>query len=149
LAKSYTGRRLTGSGSLSLELLRFDRGAITAAIGELHSGPGEIDAALLYSFQDALGATTTLPAERRDLLCPYGELAVGFSIAPEGVLLRGKCERLDGWMLTDQQGNPGAREPSGRQPIDALVRALAPATVGYVPATRQSEWLLKRLPVRE
>jgi hypothetical protein len=151
LVRDYSGRRLTGRARLDLELLRVAQSAIATVDGELRSGPGGIDATVIYSLGDALGVMHVLPSDRRALTDTYlyGELAVGFSINSQGVLLSGKCTGADGMLLTDHHGNPIAREPAGRCSVDALVRALTPASAGYVPATRQAERLLKRLPLSE
>lgn len=151
LARDYSGRRLTGRARLDVKVLRVTQSAIAAVDGELRCGPGEINAAVIYSFGDALGVAHGLPPERRTFTDTYlyGELAIGFSINSEGLLLRGKCAGADGIVMTDHHGTPTVLEPPGRRSIDGLIRALTPAGAGYVPATRQSEWLLKRLPVAE
>jgi hypothetical protein len=150
LTRDYCGRRLTGPARLDLKLLNLGNGAITSVDGDLHSGPGEIDAALLYSFGDALGVAHGLPPNRAEGhgVGAYQELGVGFSINRDGALIRGTCGASSGSLLMIQ-GQPFAQEPAGRCSIDALVRALTPASVGYVPATRQAERLLQRLPLTD
>jgi hypothetical protein len=151
LVEQYSARQLTGQAQLDLHALRIADSAIATADGEIRAGPGRIGADVIYALGDALEVEHGLPSNPRvsGAIYVYGELALGFSISSEGVLLSGKCAGTDGMLLTDHRGNPNAREPATRQSIDALIRALTPPVVGYVPATRQAEKLLQLLPVSQ
>jgi len=62
--------------------------------------------------------------------------------------LRGLCRGMaPGTMLADRYG-PLLGEPASQpQPVAALLQALVPGSAVRVPATSETDWLMRRLPL--
>ena len=80
----------------------------------------------------------------------YDQLAAGFLLNADGVTIHGDASPVvQGALLVDQRG-PLLVEPAF-QPLSTtvFVRALVPDSNVQVPATRQTDWLIGRLPLPE
>ena len=141
--------RLTGTCSLSLERATIRDGRLEEATGSIHAGPGVVGASLLRSAANSLKMRAGNSLADDEVL-PYGELAAAFAWDAKGLTIHGQCET----------GEPGAvfrsgnailltESSGGALPVTALVQALVPDSRVQVPATRQTDWLLRALPLPE
>lgn len=152
LVSGHFSHQLTGKARLELEELVIEQGRIVQAAGTLHSGPGLISRSLLAAGGQALGLVSraaALPPSNKPLVA-YTQLACGFTIGPEGLVLSGRAsDALPGAILVDTY-RPLWTEPLLQpQHAAALVRMLVPQGDDHVPATRAAERLLRWLPLGE
>jgi hypothetical protein len=141
--------RLSGTAELALEIARFEGGRLREAAGTVTGGAGQVSTSLLDSMTRSLGLATSLENHAPALL-GYETLRFAFLLDQRGLQLRGHAVRDDsGAILVDRWrvllGDP-ARQP---QPLAALFQALAPADALQVPATRETDQLLRLLPLAE
>ena len=67
---------------------------------------------------------------------------------PDGLRLQGRCASPQyGTILTDRRGAVLVEPKLRCQPVLGLIRALVPQSELQVPATRQTDWLIRHLPV--
>ena len=113
------------------------------------AGPGTASRSLLHTVTRVLNLVG-----RDDFAVPdarpldYKDLQLGFEINTSGLTLLGHCENVEpGTIMTDTHGSL-LRQPQ-RQPIPVvrLIRALVPNQDVLVPATQQTESLLRVLPL--
>jgi hypothetical protein len=139
--------RLGGTAEITVQKARFSRGRLEEAAGTFSSGPGVVSQSLVSAAIEFLHLVPKPANDHADMLRQYEQLSFAFVVDSAGLTLRGTCSaapsvvmRLgDGTALSEAGG------PSG--PLVALVRTLVPQSEVQVPATRQSDWLIERLPV--
>lgn len=140
--------QLAGTGLVSIQSARIVRGRLEEAEGELHVGPGVIGRKLMAAAVQRLhlieGAE---PATSGDPV-PYEQLALAVVIDRQGIQLHGRCRRagLDA-ILVDRSSRLLSEPVFQPQPVAALLQALVPTGGPQVSATRQTEWLMRHLPV--
>ena len=162
---------MSGSGELTVQSARFRRGRLEEGSGILVAGPGTIDRSLLMAAVDRLGL---LPG---DGLSPHlAERRVRPEQTAHGVSAYIACRqphpiRATGPLRHARRPGPGAPRPvrrhraghdPQRRPPPPAGRASAAASAGrraganaraperlQVPASRQTDWLLRHLPVPE
>ncbi|HYW79269.1 MAG TPA: hypothetical protein VE890_06805, partial [Thermoguttaceae bacterium] len=90
------------------------------------------------------GAESRTPGE----LVPYEQLALDFLIDAEGLRLQGRSAiGGQGTVLVDSYSRLlSAYDPYPR-PVVTLLRALVPQSQVQVPASRQTDWLMRYLPL--
>lgn len=151
LGRLVTGRfphRLSGSGLVTIQSARFQRGRLEAATATVDFGPGVISRSLLRAAVEQLhlieGAEPAAPGE----LVPYEQLALAVILDPQGLQLQGRCRAAGlGAILVDRRSRLLSQPVFQPQPVVALLQALVPASEVQVPATRQTDWLMRHLPV--
>ena len=84
-------------------------------------------------------------ARLRDLVS-YEELSADFEIDASGLSLAGRCS-TPGAIMVDRSGTLLGNPASQPQPVVALLRTLVPANEVQVPATDQTDRLMRLLPV--
>jgi len=140
--------RLSGTAQLSIQSARFYRGRLEEGTCTLTAGPGVISRSLV----DAAAAKLTLqrgarPATQGDML-PYQELSLAALLDSNGLRLQGRCATGDpGTILSDGRQRLLGEPLLQPQPVVALLQTLVPASEVQVPATRQTDWLVRHLPV--
>ncbi|MGA2034738.1 MAG: hypothetical protein ABSG68_21020 [Thermoguttaceae bacterium] len=142
--------RLSGTANIILQRAILRRGRLEAAVGSLAAGPGVIGRSLVEAAARQLHLARGLqPPEPRELL-PYTQLALMFWINSEGLTLKGACGDPSARMIlvNDQQPLLGDA-PAQPQPIAALIRTLVLDSAIQLPATRQTDWLARSLPMPE
>ena len=140
--------RLSGTAQLSIQSARFYRGRLEEATGTLTAGPGVISRSLV----DAAAVKLTLqkgaaPVAQGDML-PYQELSLAALLDSSGLRLQGRCATGDpGTVLSDGRRRLLGEPLVQPQPVVAVLQTLLPASEVQVPATRQTDWLVRHLPV--
>jgi len=139
--------RITGIGNVTLQSARFQEGRLTDASGVLVAGPGRIDRALLDAAAREL-AMMSAPAADPSAVVPYEQLALAFVLGADGLQVYGRTTAARGVVLMGSDRWLLAQAPSSKQPrpIAALVRTLSQPSRSQVPATREADRLMRRLP---
>lgn len=142
--------KLTGPAQVYLQSVRFRDGRLEEAVGAISAGPGIVSRSLLNAAVERLtltrGAEPNTPGE----FVPYEQLAAAFLLNSKGLQLQGRCSGIGpGSILVDRYcrllGDP-AMQP---KPVTALLQMLVSSGEQQVPASRQSERLLRWLPLPE
>ncbi|MEN6452057.1 MAG: hypothetical protein ABFC96_16325 [Thermoguttaceae bacterium] len=158
-ARFHRGRLEEGSGFLTVGPGMIDRGLMAAAVERLGLRPAA-NASLLEKSrsEDALARNElrpTLPAGRAHDMggdvnkrLPYDQLAVSVTLDSQGLRLRGRCVGTEpGTILRDSRGRLLGEPEQAPRPVASLVQTLVPRSVVLVPASRQTDWLLRHLPL--
>jgi len=140
---------LSGIAEIGIERARFRRGRLEEASGTLSIGPGEMGRSLWEAAMTSLQLQPYgQPVLSGDAI-PFEQLAVSYVLDSHGLRLRGQCPSAPaGTILVDRYGR-FLGEPAGPLPVAALVQALIPSGEVRVSATRQTDWLMRRLPLPE
>jgi hypothetical protein len=149
LVPAGSAHHLTGTAQIVIQELHFRATKIYLASGSVSVGPGTVTPSLLRGALEALN----LVAHRQSLAesttpVAFTNLEVGFQIDDSGLTLSGRCQDAPaGTIMADDRG-PLLGQPL-RQPIPvvSLIRAMVPYGDVQVPATEQTEWLLRLLPL--
>jgi hypothetical protein len=140
---------LEGPATITIARARFAGGRLEEARGSLAAASGVIGQSLLSSAARNLQLAGTAGAASNDALVPFDQIAFSFEIESGGLTVHGQCDGLPGTivrrgdraLLVDSSGTP--------VPVIALLRTLVPMSEVQVPATRESDWLMRSLPVPE
>jgi hypothetical protein len=140
--------RLSGAAEITVQKARFRHGRLEEAAGTLSAGPGVVSQSLVAAAIEFLHLAPR-PANHHaeDMLRQYEQLSLAFVVDASGLTLHGQCSGAAGAVMRLGDGTV-LSEPAGSSgPIAALVRTLVPQSAVQVPATRESGWLIGRLPV--
>jgi hypothetical protein len=149
--------KLSGLAEISLQRARFRGGRVIDVAGSITAGGGVVSLSLLEQAERTLGLRPG-PALQLDdqSLWRYQQLAFDFTIGSRGLQLVGRCvspgdlqPAAEGILLADAQGPLLTNPQYDTLPVVALVRALSPASEIQVPATRETDALLRALPIPE
>ncbi len=142
--------RLTGTCSLSLERATLRDGRLEEATGAIHAGPGIVSRSLLHSAAEALRMHSKGATHGDNDAAEYEQLAATFAWDAKGLTIHGQCDESEpGTVLRSADGGLLTESSEGALPVTALVQALVPDSRVQVPATRQTDWLLRALPLPE
>ncbi len=139
--------RLSGRADIAIQKCSFRHGRLEEAGGVLTAGPGVIGRSLLIAAADNLHLTAGEAAAKVATLQEYRELALGFVIDTAGITLRGQCSGAPGVLVKSRDGALLTESAGPPEPAVALLRMLVPQSEVQVPATREADWLIGRLPV--
>ncbi len=156
LISDHFPHRLSGIGEATIQRARFRNGRLEEGAAMLAAGPGMIDRSLLAAAVARLGLVAG-----RDLSPPladegrgegrpvrYEQLALSATLDAQGLQLRGRCTTAEpGTILSDGCGRLLGEPLRDPQTVCALVQTLVPQSAVQVPASRQTDWLLRHLPV--
>ncbi|QDU98473.1 hypothetical protein [Lignipirellula cremea] len=122
---------------------RFENGRLIEASGVLNSPGGVVGHELLRAAAEMfpIEVARQIPAQ-----APYDQLSVGFAISQAGLTLSGNCSAA-GVLLRDVSGPLLVERARTASPVISLVRMLAPISELQVPATQETEPLLRALPI--
>jgi hypothetical protein len=149
--------KLSGDAEITLQKLSFVGGRMTRLAGRIEAGPGVIGQSLLSAAADALAMRIAGQNSNTDLL-KYDRLAATFELDADHITIRGATSATPKearplpnealCILRDAYGPLLFEADNNRQPQPALgfVRMLVPHSETFVPATQESEWLLRSLP---
>ncbi len=150
LVTDHFPHRLSGSGDLAIQSLRFRRGRIEQASVMLSAGPGTIDRSLIDAAVERCQLTATTELARAPERVAYEQLAFLLTLDGEGATIQGCCRPGEpGTILTGAHGRMLGEPPRQPQSVVALVQMLVPQNELQVPASRQTDWLLRHLPVAQ
>ena len=140
--------KLSGTGQVTIQSARFRRGRLEDASGTLAAGPGVISRSLMDAAVGRLYLIQGDEPQASGELVPYEQLALAFAIDSQGLRLQGRCSAggTDA-ILVDRRSRLLGAPLLQPQPVVALLQALVPASEVQVPATRQTDWLMRHLPV--
>ncbi len=141
--------RLSGPAEITIQNARIHRGRLEEASGMLTAGPGVISRSLLSAAAENLHWTAGDAAAKVATLEQYEQLALRFTIDAGGLTVRGQCPGAVGAILTSRDGVLLRESGAAAVPVVALLRTLVPQSEVQAPATRESSWLIGRLPVPE
>ncbi|HEX3871359.1 MAG TPA: hypothetical protein VHV77_13030, partial [Pirellulales bacterium] len=145
LVTSQFPHTISGEANLHIERAHVVGGRVVEAEGTVTAGPGAIGRSLLVSGSQRLKLTAP-GSVSKDAMSRFERLHFDFSLDSAGLRLVGRCPA--GAMLVDASGRVLWSQPSEpSQPIVAFVQMLVPASQLHVPATMESEWLIRHLPV--
>jgi hypothetical protein len=140
--------RLSGSAEITVRQARFCRGRLESAEGTFSAGPGTVSQSLVSSAIQNLKLVPSDASNHADeMLRRYDQLSLEFLVNQAGLTLHGQCSGASGIVVrfADRTVLSEAGRASG--PLVALVRTLVPQSEVQVPATRESDWLIERMPV--
>ena len=138
--------QLTGAATVTLEHAVLRDGRLEEATGAIHAGPGVVGRSLVRSAVESLKMRAS--GHSSDESMGYEELAAAFAWDAKGLTIRGKCETSEAGAILRMSGETVLMESSGGAlPVASLVQALVPDSRVQVPATRQTDWLLRALPL--
>jgi hypothetical protein len=148
---------LGGSGQLTIQQAVFRRGRLAEANVALTAGPGTIDRTLVAAAIERLGLRPgpAWTAENIDAFRPenqriaYRELAFAAALDADGLRLQGRCDGAEPGTILAVADGCLLGEPPQARPIAALAQTLVPRADAQVPLSRQTDWLLRRLPLPE
>lgn len=162
LVTDHFPHHMSGAGELTVQSARFRQGRLDEGSGLLVAGPGTIDRSLLAAAVEHLGlqpASDLLPRpntlrpdpeedQQAGPLVPYQQLALSVTLDSQGLRIRGRCTDSEPGVVLSDGRHRMLSEPKGRpRPVAALVQTLVPQSVVQVPASRQTDWLLRHLPI--
>jgi len=148
LAAGRLAHTIEGAAQIGLQKATFVRGRLDRAEGGLIAGPGRVSRLLLEAAVERLDIAPGLALVGADDPVAYQELALAFRLQPAGVQLWGNCQpKNSGTVLLGSYGVLLGRPAPEPIAIAALIDALVPAEGTRVPATRETDWLIRRLPL--
>ncbi len=149
LVTDHFPHKLAGRGEVTIQSARFRRGRLEEGSAIVAAGPGSIDRTLAAAAVDRLGLVAAESFPDGDAI-PYEQLAFSATLDAQGFRLQGRCTGVEpGTVLS--RGSQRLLGESPQQPASAaaLVQTLVPQNTVQVPASRQTDWLLRHLPVPE
>jgi hypothetical protein len=141
--------KLSSEANVTLRKLRFSGSRIRTADGTFSAGPGVLSRSLIHAASDTgLADELRSVAELADTIVPFEQLALNFRISQDGMAVLGACDaEIPGAILTQDDGALLVQPRHQPVPTVALVRALVPQSRVQVPATRETDLLLRVLPI--
>jgi hypothetical protein len=140
--------QLSGMAQLAIQSAHFHQGRLEDCACEITAGPGFISRSLLDAAVQRLmlipGPEASLPGDP----LPYQQLSLAATIDLYGLQVYGRCPSAGrGAILVGPQGLLLGQPVLQPQPVVALLQMLVPANEVQVPASRQTDWLLRHLPI--
>ena len=141
--------KLSGTAELVLDHVGFRGGRLYEAAGAVDCLGGVVSRPLLSRFADAYRCEKSSRLKQAEAaLIEYDRLAARFELGEEGLQVHGLCnDDTPGVLIADRHGPLVIEAESGPQPAMVLAQALSPEGVLEVPATAQSDFLLRALPL--
>lgn len=140
---------LRGEAEVTLNRASFTSGRLTDFAGTIDVAGGAISQSLVVSLADELGLVAAKRVrEPGQSLFRFTRLAVGLQVDAAGLVLTGRCsDQEPGTMLEDAYGRLLGDVTTRPIPAVGLVRALSPDSLVQVPATQETDTLLRWLPL--
>jgi hypothetical protein len=148
LVSDHFPHRLAGTAEITVQLVRFHNNRLEEATALLTGGPGTLSRSLWQAAVERLRLVPgELPTTAGDLIS-YDQLAVAVALDSQGLILQGRCGNTQPGTLLTWGQRPILGEPLVQpRPVAALIQALVPHSEQLVPATRETDWLTRYLPV--
>jgi hypothetical protein len=147
LITTHFPHKLSGIGNLTLERARFEDDRLLEASGSLVGGPGLVSRSLVVSAAQSLHLRGRMPSEARGGMLAYEKLAFTFLLSGEGIVLRGACGGTPPGAILVDRTSVLLTEAKETQEVTGLVNMLLPYGEPRVPTSRETEQLLRRLPI--
>jgi hypothetical protein len=144
--------QMSGLANITLNQAVIHAGRLESATGSIHAGPGTVGASLLAAASMMLGlqrgGAESYPGSTAGNPMGYEELSTDFAFNPRGFTLHGTCgDKRSGVVLRQGQQSLLVDSNRGAVPVVAIIKMLVPDSRVQVPATRQTDWLERLLPV--
>ena len=146
--RHFPPHQLSGFANLNIEQATFVDGRIVGAAGRLTAGPGTISLSLIEAADASLAMHPASESVRKAAgPLAYDRLGLAFALEGTTLAVGGTAGHGGGAVLT-QANRTLVREPEeARQDVLNVVRLLAPPTQRQMPATRETDWLARVLPL--
>lgn len=138
---------LAGTATVTIARARFAGGRLEEARGSLAAGRGMVGQSLLSAAARHLQLAGTAGGTSNDALVPYDQMAFSFEIDSSGMTIHGQCDSPPGTIVRRGDTALLAEAAGTAVPVTAILRTLVPQSEVQVPATRESDWLMRCLPV--
>ncbi len=145
LVSDHFPHKLSGVGEATIQSAHFRCGRLEDGSATLVVGPGTIERSLVAATVERLGLVPTDAAADMGLL-PYDRLALSATLDQAGLHLSGRCD-TQGTVLSYRGTRLLGESAHPVVPVVALVQTLVPHVELQVPASRQTDWLLRHLPL--
>jgi hypothetical protein len=149
-------QKLSGAAEITLSKFAFADGRISKLIGRLEAGPGVVGRALAEAAGASLGMRAASRGASQSEILEYERLAVTFDIDGRDARIEGACPVTRGTndrsdvalcVMRDAFGPMLLQADEQPQPALGLARLLVPSGDVLVPASRETEMLLRWLPI--
>ncbi|MBN2024453.1 MAG: hypothetical protein JW809_16860 [Pirellulales bacterium] len=138
---------LGGAAQVTIRKAWFRQGRIEQVEGAVVAGPGTVSRSLLRAAAEHLGLEVGAEPLTLSQVVAYTQLAFDFTLDGEGLRIAGLGQTgRKAPIMVDARGAV-LNATGGACPGGALLRALAPPGAPFVPASRQTDWLARRLPL--
>jgi hypothetical protein len=136
-----------GTADISLQKLRFQRDRIDEITGRIVCGRGALGRDVLAALVTHLRLVPSLQMPATSQSLAFDQLGLDFWIDNRGISIAGQCAGMPGAVAV-ADGRAVLKEPASQpQPVAALIQALVPVNEVPIPATRQTGWLARLLPM--
>jgi hypothetical protein len=148
--------KLSGAAEITLQKFAFVDGRITKLVGRLEAGPGVVGRSLLEAASASLGMRSATRGANQSEMMEYEQLGVTFDINGHDARIQAACPvtrspNANGdaglCVMRDEFGPMLLEADEQPQPALGLARLLVPSRDVLVPASRETETLLKWLPI--
>ncbi len=138
---------LTGTADITVQTAKFQGGRIEELAGRIVSGPGAMSRGMLAALVAHLRLTPSQQLPVAEDALAFDRLGLDFWIDNRGITIAGHCANIASAVAV-AGGRAILTEPASQpQPVAALIQALVPGNEVPVPATRQTGWLARLLPI--
>ena len=143
---------LTGTATVAIQKATFQHGRIDEITGRIACGPGAVGPGMLAALVTHLRLAPSSQSAAMGQSLAFDRMGLDFWIDQRGISIAGHCSDAAGASLPGAVAVSGSRavlaEPRSQpQPVAALIQTLAPASEVSIPATRQTGWLARLLPM--
>ena len=143
--------QLSGMATLDVKHAVVHAGRLEQFQGTVQAGPGIVSSSLVAAAAEMLGMrrefTQIYQPPAADGRISYEALAADLRLENGRLIVNGRCGGKTGIVLRGKDGTILSESTAGPVSMVALVKMLVPDSRVQVPATRQTDWLLKLLPI--
>jgi hypothetical protein len=150
LVTEHFPHQLSGRAHLDITQAEIENGKLAALAGSLESRDGAISLSLLEAMAEHLQLDFLIDPQSLEAGPPLGfqRLAASFELDDRRLAISGQAGLAhEGIVLADADGPILAAPPQHWVPPVNFLRALLPDNQFQVPATRQTDWLVRVFPV--
>jgi len=147
LARENTSAAIVGSADITLQKVKFQQGRIDELTGRIVCGPGILDRSLLAALVTHLRLKPSPQLPVRGESLAFDRMELDLWIDNRGISIAGHCADIPGAVAV-AGGRAFLIQPVVQpQPVAVLIQALVPGNEVPIPATRQTGWLARLLPI--
>jgi hypothetical protein len=140
--------KLTGTAEVELKRARVRDGKLAELSGRIRAPGGVVSRSLIRSLEEAFQVSVpALPDSDATRLMTYRELGMAFELDSTGLRLIGECGKPANAIMVLNETLQIAAPAANPLPAVGLARALLPQSEFQVPLARQTDLLLRTLPL--
>jgi len=140
--------KLTGTAEVELKRARLRDGKLAELSGRIRAPGGVVSRSLIRSLEEAFQVSVpSLPDSDATRLMTYRELGMAFELDQTGLRLVGECGKPANAILVLNETLQIAAPSAKPLPAVGFARALLPQSEFQVPLARQTDLLLRSLPL--